>query len=96
MYVSFGMMLSTEAYISRETGEIFYISDDPDLDEGNPKDLGDYEKYIEVPGKVELDLGKRVVFRFVSEALPEKLGEVEEIFRRKGAYSRYQRLAGKE
>ena len=92
MYVSSGMMLSTEAYISRKTGEIFYVSDDPDVNVGNPKDLGNYEKYIEVPGKVELDLGKRIVFRFVSGTLPKNMDEVEEIFRRKGAYTRYKSL----
>ena len=92
MYVSSGMMLSTEAYISRESGEIFYVSDDPDLNVGNPKDLDNYEKYIEVPGKVELGIGKRVVFQFVSKVMPEKLDEVERIFCRKGAYSRFRSL----
>ena len=47
---------------------------------------------IEIPHKNELNLGQRLVFDFVSERIPEKSGDVSQIFRRKGAYGRYKNL----
>ena len=44
--------------------------------------------YLAVPGKNELDLGIRLVERFVQERLPADTEEVAAFFRRKGAYSR--------
>ena len=39
-----------------------------------------------------LDLGKSLVFQFVSENLPGDLDQVERIFRKRGAYSRFKDL----
>ena len=37
-----------------------------------PDDIDD-DKYIEIPDKRDLNLGQRLVFRFIDEYLPEKL-----------------------
>ena len=57
-----------------------------------PDDIDDPDKYITIPHKNELDLGKALVIEFTSEYLPEDLDTVYSIFRRKGAYSRYKDL----
>lgn len=57
-----------------------------------PEDIDDPDKYITIPHKNELDLGKALVIKFTSEYLPEELDRVYLIFRRKGAYSRYKDL----
>lgn len=69
---------------------MYYQSDYGDSDE-LPEDIDD-DKYIELPDKNELDLGKRLVFRFASAFMPEKMDKVEEIFSRKGAYARFKDL----
>ena len=57
-----------------------------------PDDIDDPDKYITIPHKNELDLGKALVIEFTSEYLPEDLDTVYSIFRRKGAYLRYKDL----
>jgi hypothetical protein len=41
-----------------------------------------------VPDKNELDLGRRLVDRFVRERLPDDVEQLRDFFQRKGAYSR--------
>jgi len=77
--------------LSKTTGKIFYISEFGNSDE-LPDDIEDSDDYIEIPHKNELDLGKQLVYQFVSEHLPEEYDRVAQIFRRKGAYSRYKDL----
>ena len=90
-FVSMDQMFMHNAYLCKETGEIFYTSEMGDSDE-LPEDIDDPEKYISIPHKNELDLGKALVIEFTSEFLPEELDTVYSIFRRKGAYSRYKDL----
>jgi hypothetical protein len=52
----------------------------------------DDPKYIFIPHKNDLDLGKKLVIEFVSEFLPEELDRVSSFFRSRGAYSRYKDL----
>jgi len=91
-FVSSSAPFTHSAYISRTTGEIFWQSDLIDEEEELPDDLGHPEHYIEIPHKSDLDLGKRLVLRFVARRLPKEYENVEDIFRRKGAYSRYKAL----
>src|SRR5215468_5816520 len=49
-------------------------------------------KYILIPDKRELDLGKPLVLDFASEFLPDDYDEVRHIFSRRGAYRRYKEL----
>jgi hypothetical protein len=84
----------TQAWISRETGQVFYEFDEAMCGEGEPlpDDIDDPENYVVVPDQRELGLGKRVVMRFVAENLPRQYDEVQSIFRRRGAYSRFKDL----
>ena len=77
-------------YLCKETGRTFYTSEMGDSDE-LPDDI-DESKYISIPYRNDLDLGKNLVIEFVSEFLPEELDRVYSIFRHQGAYSRYKEL----
>ena len=90
-FVSMDQQFMNNAYLCKETGEIFYTSEMGDSDE-LPEDIDDPEKYISIPHKNELDLGQALVLEFTSSYLPEELDEVYLIFRHKGAYSRYKDL----
>jgi hypothetical protein len=90
-FVSMDQKFMHNAYLCKETGEIFYTSEIGDSDE-LPEDIDYPDKYISIPHKNELDLGKALVIEFTSEYLPEELDRVYSIFRRKGAYSRYKDL----
>ena len=90
-YVSFGSPGDHSAYLRKETGEILYASEYCDSDEGILDDLED-DKYIEIPNKRDLRLGKDLVLDFVAGNLPEELHSVNAMFRRRGAYSRFKGL----
>lgn len=91
MFVSGAPESSNSAILSRETGEIFYVSDMGDSDE-LPDDVDDSDKYIEIPHKNDLDLGRELVFDFASEHMPDDYNQIRDIFSRKGAYARYKRF----
>nr|MBF0223350.1 hypothetical protein [Desulfobulbaceae bacterium] len=90
IFVSMDQQYMNNAYLCRETGRIFYTSEMGDSDE-LPEDI-DEPKYISIPHKNDLDLGKDLVIEFMSNFLPEELDRVYSIFRRQGAYSRYKDL----
>jgi hypothetical protein len=91
-FVSMGEMYMNSAILCIETGEIFYISDFGDSDE-LPEDIDDdNDKYIEIPHKNELDLGKPLVLEFSAMYLPDNLEKVNSFFHKKGAYSRFKNL----
>ncbi|MDE0284474.1 MAG: hypothetical protein OXN26_08010 [Gammaproteobacteria bacterium] len=91
--VSFNPQYDKEAYLCRETGRIYYYFSDLD-DSGDelPEDIGDDRKYIQIPRKNELDLGRKLVFRFVEHELPGDVDYVYGIFRKAGAYSKFKAL----
>ena len=74
-----------------QSGKIYWHSEFGDNDEELPDDIGD-EKYISIPGKRELDLGKSLALDFAREFLPDDYDEVRHIFSRRGAHRRYKEL----
>lgn len=91
-FVSFAGLGEHRAFLDRQSGEFHYHSElAGDLEEELPDDIDD-ERYIEIPHKHELDLGKALVQDFVRLFLPEDDDEVRHIFRRKGAYGRFKAL----
>ena len=90
-FVSSGGMGENEAYLDRQSGKIYWRSEFGDNDEELPDNIDD-EKYISIPDKRELDLGKPLVLDFAREFLPDDYDEVRHIFSRRGAYRRYKDL----
>ena len=90
-FVSSGGMGENEAYLDRQSGKIYWHSGFGDNDEELPDDIDD-EKYISIPDKRELDLGKPLVLDFAREFLPVDYDEVRHIFSRRGAYRRLKDL----
>jgi hypothetical protein len=84
-------MGENEAYLDRQSGKIYWHSEFGDNDEELPYDIGD-EKYILIPDKRELDLGKSLALDFAREFLPDDYDKVRHIFSRRGAYRRYKDL----
>jgi hypothetical protein len=90
-FVSSGGMGENEAYLDRQSGKIYWHSEFGENDEELPDDIDD-EKYISIPDKRELDLGKLLVLDFARDFLPGDDDEVRHIFSRRGAYRRYKEL----
>lgn len=90
-----GPLGNCHAFLCRQTGKIYCHSDFEDLAELNdelPDDVEDDEKYIAVPDKRELDLGKPLVLDFAREFLPDDFDEIRGIFSKRGAYPKFKAL----
>jgi len=96
-FVSFAAPMEHRAYVSLDTGAIYWISETNPIDEEDlPDDLDASDRYIAIPDKNELDLGSNLALRFVEEQLPDRYADVEDFFRRRGAYARFKELLAAE
>ncbi len=75
------------AVYDRRKDKFLLRSDEAGIDE-IPEDI-DGDRYVEVPSKRDLDLGRDLVFRFVKEAMPDDLDLVYDFFSHRGAYGNF-------
>ncbi len=88
-FVCFGQHYDHQAFLCKETGRIYWYSEFGDSPDELPADIDD-PKYIEIPNKNELGLGKRMVLDFAYAHLSDDdIHSIESMFQRKGAYSRF-------
>ena len=96
-FVSFGAPFEHRAFVSRDTGAVYWISEtNPIEEEDLPDDLETSDRYIEVPHKNDLDLGNKLALRFAEEQLPHRLATIVDVFRHRGAYARFKELLSSE
>lgn len=88
-FVSAGSPFEHNAYIDPDTGIIYWTSDNCDLEDEIPDDLESSDRYIAVPHKNDLNLGRDLVWSFVDAELPDDYNTVTNFFHRKGAYGRF-------
>ncbi|EWH08800.1 hypothetical protein DS2_15469 [Catenovulum agarivorans DS-2] len=74
-------------YVTLGYGAIYYLGDA--VEEPIPDDLFENSKYLALPSKQDLGLGKKLAITFVAETLPDHLDKAYEIFSRKGAYAKF-------
>ena len=79
------------AYVRKDTGEILYGSYELNGEE-LPDDVDDEDKYLAIPSKRDLGLGRSLVFDFVKQFLPDDLDQVRRYFSRRGAYGNFKDL----
>ena len=91
-FVNSGAPMENSAYISLDTGQIYWVSDLNPVEEELPEDLETSERYIALPHKNELGLGRNLALNFARQELPDRYEQIEAIFYRKGAYARFKAL----
>jgi hypothetical protein len=91
-FVSSGQAYEHEAFLCGQSGKIYWHSEFGDNFEELPEDIEDDEKYIRMPHKNELGLGRPLVFAFVEERLPDDYDAVRRFFSKRGAYARFKDL----
>jgi len=90
-----GSMGEFVAFVCKRTGKIYYQTDFSDAAEMNdelPDDVNDEEKYVALPDKRELGLGKPLVLDFARQFLPDDFDYVRYFFSRRGAYPKFKAL----
>jgi hypothetical protein len=88
-FVSFGALFEHRAYINADTGAILWVSTEIELEDEIPDDLETSDRYISVPHKNDLNLGRDLALSFADEELPDQYNTVAGFFRSKGAYGRF-------
>ena len=92
LFVSSGDMFGHVAYVCRDTGEVLWHGDATGEWEPLPEDIDNEDRYVAVPDKRDLGLGKPLVLEFARTHLPECFAQIQEIFSRRGAYARFKDL----
>jgi hypothetical protein len=83
------------AFVCLRTGTIYYqtdLSDFTEMYDELPNDIDDEDKYVALPDKRELGLGKPLVLDFAREFLPEDFGDISYFFSKRGAYPKFKAL----
>jgi hypothetical protein len=83
--------MGAQAFISLDRGTVHLVADELQEFEAPPDDL-DNERYLALPAKAELRLGRPLALQFTEDHLPGDLPTVLGFFRQRGAYSRFKRL----
>jgi len=81
-----------QAFLCKQSGKLYCHSelcDDLDI---LPDDIDDSEKFLPIPDKKELGLGKPLALDFAREFLPDDFDDVRQFFSRRGAYARFKDL----
>jgi hypothetical protein len=85
----------TEAWLCRDTGAVICHSDEYDEFDPRPADIDNAARYVALPNKRDLDLGKPLVLEFARTQLPDCYEQVCEMFSHRGAYARFKDLLGR-
>ena len=93
-FVGSGGLGEHHAVLCRRTGKIYLQSEFSGFDEVDelPDDVEDDEKYLIIPDKRELGLGKPLALEFAREFLRGEFDEVRYIFSKRKAYSKFRAL----
>jgi hypothetical protein len=91
-FANFGGAEDFAAYIHLDTGVVYCITGQPDLDTEVPDDIAESDRYLALPDKKMLGLGSRLVFEFTEREMEDSYDTVRQIFQRRGAYGRFKDL----
>ena len=91
-FVGAGAPYESSAFVNLDTGAIHCTSSVIELEEKVPQNLETSDRYIEVPHKNNLDLGRNLALSFVEQQLPADYNAAADFFRSRGAYSRFKDL----
>jgi hypothetical protein len=88
-----GYMGEFRALVCKQTGKIHYdFPDAAEMGDELPDDIDDEEKYIALPNKRDLGLGKPLALDFAREFLPDDFDDVRSFFDRRRAYPKFKAL----
>ncbi|MFB9122530.1 hypothetical protein E2553_38385 [Paraburkholderia dipogonis] len=96
-FVSYAAPAEHNAYVSLDTGKVYWTCDASDaFNEETPADLETSDRYLAIPHRNELHLGRSLALRFIAQELPACYDKVDALFRRQGAYARFKDLLERE
>jgi hypothetical protein len=91
-FASYGQPYESRAFVNLDTGLIHCVCDAIELDEEAPEDFETSDRYLALPHKNDLDLGRELALRFTEQHLPRDFDRVTGYFHQRGAYRRFRDL----
>lgn len=91
-FASCGRPYETRAFLNLDTGSFHFISETIDIEEELPEDFETSARYLALPHKNDLDLGRELALSFTERHLPREFDRVVGYFHRRGAYRRFKEL----
>lgn len=91
-WASLGGYGESQAWLCRASGKVHYHTETGDNFEELPDNIDDEDKYVLLPGKRDLDLGRALAERFAAEHVSDAYDKVRELFSRRGAFARFKDL----
>ena len=88
-WVSSGAAMENAAFVCLDTGTVHWVSADIEMEDEVPDDIETSDRYLAIPDKRDLDLGRNLALRFADELLPGATSTVQEFFRHPGAYANF-------
>ena len=83
-------LFDNQAYIDIESG-VIYCSGEAS-EETLPDDIDENDKYLAIPTKQDLELGKPLALKFTALEMPDHIENVYAMFRKQGAYAKFKHL----
>lgn len=93
-FANAGTPYENRAFIHLDTGAIHWTSAMVELEEEPPEDLETSDRYLALPYKNELDLGRELALSFVDQELPGEYDRCSDFFHHKGGLPPIQGLSG--
>jgi hypothetical protein len=91
-FASSGEYLDAAAYLSLDTGVVYLVGERMEDGDDTPTDLLTSDRYLAIPTRRALDLGKTLALRFARRHMANDADLVVDCFRRSGAYARFKEL----
>jgi hypothetical protein len=91
-FASSGEFFDAAAYLSLDSGVVYLVGEGVEEGDDTPPDLLTSDRYLAVPTRRDLDLGRTLALRFARRHMAHDADSVAEYFRHSGAYARFKEL----
>ena len=91
-FANFNGGIESNAYVDLETGHLYWVAEEMEGFEEVPDDIETSDRYLMLPDKRDLELGRNLALSFAEEFLPSEFKSVVDCFHKQGAYSRFKDL----
>jgi hypothetical protein len=91
-FTSSGEFFDAAAYVSLGTGVVYLMGEGTETDDDPPADLRTSDRYLAIPTRRDLDLGKSLALRFARRHMANDVDSIADCFRHSGAYARFKEI----
>ncbi|MBR1216557.1 hypothetical protein JQ557_01035 [Bradyrhizobium sp. U87765 SZCCT0131] len=87
-----GIFVAHGAFVCRGTGKVYWRIDGEAQLEELPVDLSDTAKYVAIPSRRALGLGRPLALEFAKKYIPGDVDDIRDMFGKKGGFRKFRAL----